>query len=103
MIFDTMEHVFKMNMTELGSFNLVEGAVETSEGLRAARITVARSAKKFPPDLGSDLNIENRWLRKKSICCVARQLRRCGAPVVRLTPQFLRALHLELFTKPSFR
>jgi hypothetical protein len=22
---------------------------------------------------------------------------------VRLTPQFLRALHLELFTKPSFR
>jgi len=23
--------------------------------------------------------------------------------LVRLTPQFLRALHLELFTKPSFR
>jgi len=23
-------------------------------------------------------------------------------PLVRLTPQFLRALHLELFTKPSF-
>jgi hypothetical protein len=23
-------------------------------------------------------------------------------PKVRLTPQFLRALHLELFTKPSF-
>ena len=37
MIFDTMEHVFKMNMTELGSFNLVEGAVETSEGMRACQ------------------------------------------------------------------
>jgi hypothetical protein len=24
-------------------------------------------------------------------------------PLVRLTPQFLRALHLELFTKPSLR
>jgi hypothetical protein len=28
--------------------------------------------------------------------------RRCDVPYVRLTPQDLRALHLELFTLPSF-
>ena len=37
LIFDTMEHVFKMNMTNLGSFNLVEPAVETREGMRACQ------------------------------------------------------------------
>jgi flavodoxin len=36
-IFETMEHVFKMNMTSLGSFNLLEGAVDTREGLRACQ------------------------------------------------------------------
>lgn len=36
-IFDTMEHVFKMNMTSLGSFNLLEHLVEDSEGLRACQ------------------------------------------------------------------
>jgi len=36
-IFETMEHVFKMNMTNLGSFNLLEGAVDTREGLRACQ------------------------------------------------------------------
>jgi hypothetical protein len=25
------------------------------------------------------LEVKKRWLRKKSICCVALQLRRCGA------------------------
>ena len=36
-IFDTMEHVFKMNMTDLGSFNLKEDILETDEGLRACQ------------------------------------------------------------------
>jgi len=37
LIFDTMEYVFKMNMTELGSFNLKEHIVQTSEGMRACQ------------------------------------------------------------------
>jgi flavodoxin len=36
-IFDTMEHVFKMKMTNLGSFNLKEALVEDAEGLRACQ------------------------------------------------------------------
>lgn len=36
-IYDTMEHVFKMKMTDLGSFNLLEAAVDTREGLRACQ------------------------------------------------------------------
>jgi flavodoxin len=36
-IFDTMEHVFKMKMTSLGSFNLKEALVEDMEGLRACQ------------------------------------------------------------------
>ena len=36
-IFDTMEHVFKMNMTPLGSFNLLENLVEGTEGMRACQ------------------------------------------------------------------
>ena len=36
-IFDTMEHVFRMKMTNLGSFNLKESLVEGAEGLRACQ------------------------------------------------------------------
>ncbi|MCG6917614.1 MAG: flavodoxin domain-containing protein [Deltaproteobacteria bacterium] len=36
-IFDTMEHVFKMKMTNLGSFNLKEALVDAAEGLRACQ------------------------------------------------------------------
>ena len=36
-IFDTMEHVFKMKMTNLGSFNLKEPLVDGAEGLRACQ------------------------------------------------------------------
>lgn len=35
--FDTMEHVFKMEMTPLGSFNLLEHLVEDTEGMRACQ------------------------------------------------------------------
>ena len=37
MIFDTMEFVYKMNMVDLGSFNLLEHLVETREGMKACR------------------------------------------------------------------
>ena len=32
-----MEHVFKMEMTPLGSFNLLEHLVEDTEGMRACQ------------------------------------------------------------------
>ena len=35
LIFDTMEFVFKMNMVDLGSFNLKEDTIDTGQGLRA--------------------------------------------------------------------
>ncbi|MCX8022425.1 MAG: flavodoxin domain-containing protein [Syntrophorhabdaceae bacterium] len=37
LIFDTMEYVFKMNMTNLGPFLLHEDQVEKEEGLRACQ------------------------------------------------------------------
>lgn len=36
-IFDTMEHVFKMEMTNLGPFGLREAQVNTTEGMRACQ------------------------------------------------------------------
>jgi len=36
-IFDTMEHALKMKMTNLGSFNLKEHVVPTTEGTRACQ------------------------------------------------------------------
>jgi len=36
-IFDTMEHVFKMNMVSLGSFNMKEHIISTIDGLRACQ------------------------------------------------------------------
>lgn len=36
-IYDTMENVFKMDMTSLGSFNLLEHLVEDTEGMRACQ------------------------------------------------------------------
>jgi flavodoxin len=35
MIFETMEFVYKMNMVDLGSFNLLEHLVETREGMKS--------------------------------------------------------------------
>ena len=37
MIFDTMEHVFKMKMTNLGPLNLTEATIATQEGLKACQ------------------------------------------------------------------
>jgi flavodoxin len=36
-IFDTMQYVYKMGPFELGSFNLKEAVVETSEGMRTCQ------------------------------------------------------------------
>jgi flavodoxin len=36
-IFDTMEHVFRMKMLQLGSFNLKEAIVDTGEGMQACQ------------------------------------------------------------------
>jgi len=36
-IFDTMQYVYKMQPFELGSFNLKEAVVETSEGMRSCQ------------------------------------------------------------------
>jgi len=35
MVFDTMQFVYKMQPFDLGSFNLLEAVVDTSEGMRA--------------------------------------------------------------------
>jgi len=37
MIFDTMEHVFKMDMTNLGPLNLTEAVVDSGEGTKACQ------------------------------------------------------------------
>ncbi len=37
MIFDTMEHVFKMDMVDLGALNLKEDVVATSDGTKACQ------------------------------------------------------------------
>ena len=36
-IYDTMQHVFHMNMTDLGSFNLKEGMMDKAEGMKACQ------------------------------------------------------------------
>lgn len=36
-IFDTMENVYKMNMVDLGAFNLLEHLIEQGDGLRACQ------------------------------------------------------------------
>jgi len=35
MIFDTLEFVYKMKVTNLGSFNMLENVIGTQEGLKA--------------------------------------------------------------------
>ncbi len=37
LIFDTMEFVFKMNMVDLGSFNLKEALIATKDGAKACQ------------------------------------------------------------------
>ena len=37
MIFDTMQHVFKMDMVDLGALNLKEQVIDTQEGIKACQ------------------------------------------------------------------
>ncbi len=37
MIFDTMQHVFKMDMVDLGALNLKEAVIETQDGIKACQ------------------------------------------------------------------
>ncbi len=37
MVFETMQHVFKMDVTELGPLNLTESMMETDEGTKACQ------------------------------------------------------------------
>ena len=37
MIYDTMQHVFKMEMVDLGPFNLKEQIIESDDGMRACQ------------------------------------------------------------------
>lgn len=37
MVFDTMEYVFKMDVTELGPLNLTESVMQTDEGAKACQ------------------------------------------------------------------
>ncbi len=47
MIFDTMQHVFKMDVTELGPLNLTESMMQTDEGMKACQQYARALAEKF--------------------------------------------------------
>jgi flavodoxin I len=47
MIYDTMLHVFKMDMTDLGPLNLTEAKVLTDEGMNACQAYGKALAEKF--------------------------------------------------------
>ena len=47
MIYDTMQHVYKMDMTDLGALNLKESVVPTDEGQRACQDYGKAIAEKF--------------------------------------------------------
>ncbi len=47
MIFDTMQYVFKMDMTELGPLNLTENIMQTDEGAKACQQYAKALCEKF--------------------------------------------------------
>jgi flavodoxin len=47
MIFDTMRHVFKMDMVDLGALNLKEHVIDTQEGMKACQDYGMGVAQKF--------------------------------------------------------
>jgi len=48
MIFDTMQHVFKMDLVDLGALNLKEHLIDTPDGIRACQDYGKAIGKKFP-------------------------------------------------------
>lgn len=47
MIYDTMQYVFKMDVTELGALNLTEDMMETDEGIKACQRYAKALTEKF--------------------------------------------------------
>ena len=47
MIFDTMQHVYKMDVVDLGALNLKEHVIETQEGIKACQDYGRAVAAKF--------------------------------------------------------
>ena len=47
MVFETMQHVFKMDMVDLGPLNLTEAMMETDEGMRACQQYAKALCEKF--------------------------------------------------------
>jgi flavodoxin I len=47
MIFETMQHVFKMDVSELGALNLTEATMETDEGTKACQQYARALCEKF--------------------------------------------------------
>jgi len=47
MVFETMQHVFKMDVTDLGPLNLTEAIMETDEGLKACQQYAKALCEKF--------------------------------------------------------
>ncbi len=47
MIYDTMQHVLKMNMTDLGPLNLTESQMKTDEGMKACQQYAKAFCEKF--------------------------------------------------------
>jgi flavodoxin len=48
MIFDTMRHVFKMDLVDLGALNLKEHLIDTPDGIRACQDYGKAVGNKFP-------------------------------------------------------
>jgi len=48
MIYETMQHVFKMDVVDLGPLNLTEAVMETDEGMKACHQYAKGVVEKFP-------------------------------------------------------
>lgn len=48
MVFETMQHVFKMDVIDLGPLNLTESLMQTDEGLQACHQYAKALSEKFP-------------------------------------------------------
>lgn len=47
-VFDTMQYVFKMDMTDLGSLNVLEGDIDTPDAIKACQDYGQSVGKKLP-------------------------------------------------------
>jgi flavodoxin len=47
-VFDTMQYVFKMDMTDLGSLNVLEGEIDTPDSIKACQDYAKSVSEKIP-------------------------------------------------------